>query len=221
MRPDLVGYRLPVGSICTAFVAEMVYALGRLQVGAVSTGVMHHLAQKLGVFQHRAGTQMVLVEGLTVVVSHEQRAVQNFQNRLVVDIGVGVVDEHAGLSITGRVDVEVVAAARNAAADELAVILEVHRVERDIASLAAQIADAVDHVLALLRGGHQFGGCLVADGHVVEIEAEVRTLVAEHPHKVVAGDSFEIVSGIADGSAKKDPVGLEHRWSPGCPRWTA
>ena len=37
----------------------------------------------------------------------------------------------------------------------------------------------------------------------------MRTLVAEHPHKVVAGDGFEIVSGIADGSAEKDPVGLE------------
>ena len=63
VRPDLVGHRLPVGRIRTAFVAEVVYALGRLQISAVSTGVMHHLAQKLGVFQHRAGTQMVLVEG--------------------------------------------------------------------------------------------------------------------------------------------------------------
>lgn len=54
---------------------------------------------------------MVLVEGLAVVVSHEQRAVQDLQNALVMDVGVGVVDEHAGLCVTGRVDVEVVAAA--------------------------------------------------------------------------------------------------------------
>ena len=87
MRPDLVGHRLPVGSICTAFVAEVVYALGRLQVGAVSTGVMHHLAQKLGVFQHRAGTQMVFIEGLAVVVGHEERAAENIEDAAVVDVG--------------------------------------------------------------------------------------------------------------------------------------
>ena len=44
---------------------------------AVGTGLVHHLLQQFGVFQHRAGTQMVLVEGLAVVISHEQRAVQN------------------------------------------------------------------------------------------------------------------------------------------------
>ena len=98
---------------------------------------------------------MVLVEGLAVVVSHEQRAVQNFQNRLVVDVGVGVVDEHAGLGVTGRVDVEVVATAGDAAAHELAVVLEVHGIEGDVALRGAQIADPFDHVLALLRGGQR------------------------------------------------------------------
>lgn len=111
VRPDLIGGGLPVGGVALALLAQVLDTFRGLQVGAVSTGLVHHLFQQLGVFQHRARTQMVLVEGLTVVVSHEQRAVQNFQNRLVVDIGVGVVDEHAGLSITGRVDVEVVAAA--------------------------------------------------------------------------------------------------------------
>jgi hypothetical protein len=86
---------------------------------------------------------MVLVEGLAVVISHEQRTVQNFQNALVVDIGIGVVDEHARLCVTGRVDVEVVASAGNAAAHKLAIVLEIHRVERDIALFRAQIADAV------------------------------------------------------------------------------
>lgn len=111
VRPDLIGGGLPVGGVSLAFLAQVLDTFRGLQVGAVGTGLVHHLFQQLGVFQHRAGTQMVLVEGLTVVVSHEQRAVQNFQNRLVVDIGVGVVDEHAGLGVTGRVDVEVVAAA--------------------------------------------------------------------------------------------------------------
>ena len=133
VRPDLVGYRLPVGSICTAFVAEVVYALGRLQVGAVSTGVMHHLAQKLGVFQHRAGTQMVFIEGLAVVVSHEERAAENIEDAAVVDVGVGVVDEDARFCIARRIDMEIVASACDASAHKLAIVLEVHRIERNIA----------------------------------------------------------------------------------------
>ena len=114
VRPDLVGYRLPVGSICTAFVAEVVYALGRLQVGAVSTGVMHHLAQKLGVLQHRAGTQVVFIEGLAVVVGHEERAAENSEDAAVVDVGVGVVDEDARFCIARRIDMEIVASACDA-----------------------------------------------------------------------------------------------------------
>lgn len=111
MRPHFVSGGLPVGGVALALLTQVLDAFRGLQVGVVGTGLVHHLFQQLRVFQHRAGTQMVLVEGLAVVVSHEQRAVQNFQNRLVVDIGVGVVDEHAGLGVTGRVDMEVVAAA--------------------------------------------------------------------------------------------------------------
>ena len=152
---------------------------------------------------------MVLVEGLAVVVSHEQRAVQNFQNRLVVDIGVGVVDEHAGLGVTGRVDVEVIAAAGDAAAHELAIVLEVHGIERDIARRRAQIADTVDHILALFRSGHQLRGGLVANGHIVEVEAEVCTLLAQEPHERVIGDGVDVLAGVADGGAEENAVLLE------------
>ena len=133
MGPHFVCGWLPVGSVALALFSQVLDAFRGLQVGAVGTGLVHHLFQQLGVFQHRAGTQMVLVKGLTVVVSHEQRAVQNFLNRLVVDFGVGVVDEYAGLGVTGRVDVEVVAAAGDAAAHELAIVLVVHGVVREIA----------------------------------------------------------------------------------------
>ena len=50
---------------------------------------------------------MVLVEGLAVVISHEQRAVQNFQNALVVDIEMCIRDryntylEEAGNGLSG------------------------------------------------------------------------------------------------------------------------
>ena len=209
MRPDLISGGLPVGSVSLALLAQVLDTFRGLQIGAVGTGLVHHLFQQLGVFQHRAGTQMVLVEGLAVVVSHEQRAVQNFQNRLVVDIGVGVVDEHAGLGVTGRVDVEVVAAAGDAAAHELAVVLEVHGVERDIARRRAQIADTVDHILALFRGGHQLRGGFVAHGHIVEVEAEVCPLLAQEPHERIVGDGVDVLAGVADGGAEDNAVLLE------------
>jgi len=152
---------------------------------------------------------MVLVEGLAVVVSHEQRAVQDLQNRLVVDVGIGVVDEHAGLGVTGRVDVEVVATAGDAAAHELAIVLEVHGIERDIARRRAQIADTVDHVLALFRGGHQLRGGLVAHGHIVEVEAEVCPLLAQKPHERIVGNSVDVLAGVADGGTEEDAVLFE------------
>ena len=62
VRPDLVGYRLPVGSIRTAFVAE-VSTLSGAASRAVSTGVMHHLAQKLGVSSIGQGRRWFLLKG--------------------------------------------------------------------------------------------------------------------------------------------------------------
>ena len=104
---------------------------------------------------------------------------------------------------------EVIAAAGNAAAHKLAVVLEVHGVERDIAGFTAQVTDTLDHVLALLGRGHQFRRCLVAHGHVVEVEAEVCTLVAEETHELIAGNGFDVVAGVADGGAEQDAVLLE------------
>ena len=80
MGPDLVGGRLPIGCVALALVAQMIDAFRALEVGAVGAGLVNHLAQQLGVFQHGAGTQVVLIEGLAVVVGHEQRALQDLQD---------------------------------------------------------------------------------------------------------------------------------------------
>ena len=187
----------------------MVHRLRRLHIRVVGPRLVHHLAQQLGVFQHRAGAQVVLVERLAVVVRHKQRAVQDLQNAAVVDVGVGVVDKDTGLRVARRVDMEVVASTGDAATHKLAVVLEVHGVERDIALLRAQVADAVDHIFALGRAGHQLRGGIVAHRHIVEIEPEVGAFLAEHPHKVVAGHGLEVGTGVADGSAKQNAILLE------------
>jgi hypothetical protein len=50
----------------------------------------------------------------------------SLQQGLLADVGVGVVDEHAGIHIAVGVDVEIAAAAGDAAAHILRVVLEVH-----------------------------------------------------------------------------------------------
>ena len=43
----------------------------------------------------------------------------------------------------------------------------------------------------------------------MEVEAEMRALIAEHPHEVVAGDGLKVVPRVADGRPEEDAVGLQ------------
>ena len=47
MGPDLVGGGLPIGCVALALVAQMIDAFRALQVGAVGTGLVNHLAHAL------------------------------------------------------------------------------------------------------------------------------------------------------------------------------
>ena len=69
--------------------------------------LLQHRAQLFGVFQHRARAQVVFVEGLAVVVSLEQRRAQHLEQRLLADVGIGIVDEYARVGVAVRVDVQV------------------------------------------------------------------------------------------------------------------
>ncbi len=62
-----------------------------------------------------------------------------------------------GFGVAVGVDVEIVPSAGNAAAHELAVVLEVHGVDLLAALVGADLANALDHILALFRRGHQLG----------------------------------------------------------------
>lgn len=55
----------------------------------------NHLAQQLRVFQHGARAQVVLVERLAIVVRHEERRLQDFEQCFSANVGIGIVDEHA------------------------------------------------------------------------------------------------------------------------------
>ena len=62
-------------------------------------GFFYHLTEHFRILQHGAGTQMVVVKGLTIVICHENGGFQRFQQGHISDVGVGIVDEHAGIYI--------------------------------------------------------------------------------------------------------------------------
>lgn len=73
-----------------------------------SADLRNHLAQQLRVFQHGARAQVVLVERLAIVVRHEERRLQGFEQCFFANVGIGIVDEHARVDVAG-VDIQVYA----------------------------------------------------------------------------------------------------------------
>ena len=67
-----------------------------------------------------------------------------------MDVCTGIVNEHTRLHIAVCIDVHVVPAAGDAAADKLTVVLEIHCKDLLAALFAADLADTVIHVLSLL-----------------------------------------------------------------------
>lgn len=123
-----------------------------------------------------------------------------------MDVDVGIVDEHTGFHVARGVDVQVPAAAGDASANVLAIVLEIEGEQR---LYLAHLADKLIHVGALLHGGHKFFGCAGAYGHVVEQPAEQGPLV-DHPIKVfLAGDGVCVLAGPACGDAKRDAAGAQ------------
>ena len=73
-----------------------------------TAGLRNHLAQQLRVFQHGARAQVVLVERLAIVVRHEERRLQDFEQCFFANVGIGIVDDtHERLA--AGVDIQVYA----------------------------------------------------------------------------------------------------------------
>ena len=161
-------------------------------------GGLYHSAQLLRVFEHRAGPEHVVVERLSIMVGHEERGFHRLEQRFLADVRVGIVDEHAGVHVAVGVDVQIGASASDAAADELGVVLEVHREERLLGAVAA---DAAVHLGALLRRRKKLGRGVVADGHVVEVPNEVRAHPDEAVIVLLRGDGLKVRSRIARRNA--------------------
>lgn len=69
----------------------------------------NHLAQQLRAFRHGARAQVVLVERLAIVVRHEERRLQDFEQCFFANVGIGIVDEYARVGVAAGVDIQVYA----------------------------------------------------------------------------------------------------------------
>ena len=198
-RPQAVRRRLPELCFLSALFRERTDVLGHLHIRGVCARLFDHGGQRAGVIQQRAGAQQIVAEGLAVAVGHEERRLEGLHERLFLDVGIGIVDEGAGLDVAVGVDVQVVAACGDAATDIFAVIPEVHREE---GLGLAERAYLTVHELALLGGGHEVGGRAAADGHVGEEPAELGAHL-HHPVEVLlAADHLVILRGVAAGNAE-------------------
>ena len=81
----------------------------RMFIKRKTAGLRNHLAQQLRVFQHGARAQVVLVERPAIVVRHEERRLQDFEQCFFADVGIGIVDEHARVGVAAGVDIQVYA----------------------------------------------------------------------------------------------------------------
>lgn len=81
----------------------------RMFIKRKTADLRNHLAQQLRVFQHGARAQVVLVERPAIVVRHEERRLQDFEQCFFADVGIGIVDEHARVGVAAGVDIQVYA----------------------------------------------------------------------------------------------------------------
>ena len=100
------------------------------------------------------------------MISHEDGGLQALQQRFFPDVGIRIVDKHAGIDVAVGVDMQIAPPSGDTSAHIFAVILEIHRENR---LLSADITDLMIHEFPLFRGRQQLRDRVVADGHVVEI----------------------------------------------------
>ena len=111
--------------------------------------------------------------------------------------------EHARLHVACSVDVQVAAPASDAAADKLAIVLEV---KREQGLLLAHFANEAVEVLTLVGVHHKRGGRADADGHVREDPREKRPLLDEPVEELLAGDGTCVGAGVAARYAEGQAV---------------
>ncbi|MEE0845743.1 MAG: hypothetical protein U0L71_06065 [Eggerthellaceae bacterium] len=194
VRPQAFCDRCPSFDARRAFGAEVARILLRLKVGGMGFGTLHHVGEHVPILQDGAGTQQVVVERLALVAFHEDGGSQSIEQRYIVDVGIRIVRENAWLHIARRIDMQVAPSARDAAAYEFAVVLEV---KREQGLLSAHLAYKIIEMLALPGRDHEVGGSIDSDGEIGEDPSEQRALI-DHPiEELLGGDRIGVGPRVA------------------------
>ena len=135
------------------FGAEMFYRFRGLHVCRFGACPFDHIDEGLGIFQHRAGAEVIMVEGLSFGIFLEQGLLETGDEVLVVDVGTRVVDKDARFDVAVGVDMAVIAAASDTAINELAIVLEIDGENGFAALYAADFTDTPYHISTLFRCG--------------------------------------------------------------------
>ena len=152
---------------------------------------------------------MVLIEWLPFGVFLEQGLGQAGKKIIFIDICAGVMDKYTGLHIAVRIDMAIVPAAGYAAADVLAIILEVQGHEGFARFQFPDFTNPVNHIGPLLPGRQKIQGCTLTHRHVMEVPGVPGALTDEHVNEVIGGDCFNVLPGIAYGCTIDDTIFME------------
>ena len=123
-----------------------------------------------------------------------------------MDVGAGVMDEYAGLHISGRIDMCVLPPSCNTSVDIFAVILEVNAENLLTTGQATDLANSVDHILSLLCVQHQIHVCTITDRHIMEVPVETDAVADQHVDELVACNSLVVLTRITNGSTIKQSM---------------
>ena len=118
---------------------------------------------------------------------------------MLVDVTVGVMDEYAGVYVTGCIDVQVVTASGYAAMYELGIVLKIHGEDGFCFTI---LSDPAVNSLTLIRVRHQLGNSIVSNGHIMEEPCEQSAVLDHHIEELLAGDILIVCAGVAGGNTK-------------------
>ena len=111
-----------------------------------------------------------------------------------MNVHIGIVDEHTRLHIPGSIDVEIVSASGNTAANILCIVLEIHAENR---LCVPKSTDTFVNDFSLLRRGQKCWYSFIANGHIVEEPDKHSPHVNHHVEKLFAADVGIVRAGIA------------------------
>ena len=133
--------------ISITFRTEMLHRLRRLQICRLRTGFFNHLTKLLRILKHRARTKHIFIKRLTVMICHENRTLQCFQQSIFINICIRIMDKYTWVYITIRIDMKVTSSSCNTSSYILRIILEIHSKNSFCRTI---LSDLVIHLLTLL-----------------------------------------------------------------------